>query len=172
MLWPTPYPMTTQLFVGADATHLVLPVVPAAERPVPHFEPIDPHQDTLDGYGSIDTGTPSGYGEIATVERNPRTGAAKIVATNDSAYRFPWGEEYRTEVITHQSNDEHPDATSVRGEYSTTVKLNDRTLRFESTVEWRSDRENFYYTGTRRLLKDGVLVREKSWEDAIPRDHQ
>jgi len=39
-------------------------------------------------------------------------------------------------------------------------------------VEWRSDRDNFYYRGNRRLLKDGVLVREKSWEDRIPRDHQ
>ncbi len=172
MLWPTPYAMTTQLYLGADATHLVLPVIPEAKRPVPSYEPIDDREDKLPGFASMDTGTPSGYGEISSVERNPRTGAAKVVATNDSAYRFPWGERYETEVITHESNDNHPDTTSVRGQYTTTLKLKDRTLRWESTVVWRSDREKFYYTGSRRLLKDGVLVRERSWEDAIPRDHQ
>jgi hypothetical protein len=172
MLWPTPYPMMTQLYVGADATHLVLPVVPEAKRPVPTYEPIDEREDRLPGFVSLDTGTPSGYGEISSVERNPRTGAAKVVATNDSAYRFPWGERYRTEVITHESNDNHPETSSVRGEYTTTVKLKDRTLRWESTVVWRSDARNFYYTGSRRLLNDGVVVREKSWDDAIPRDHQ
>ena len=172
MLWPTPYAMTTHLYLGADATDLVLPVVPEGNRPVPRFEPVDTHDEELPGFGSIDMGTPSGYGEISSVERNPRTGAAKVVATNNSAHRYPWGEHYETEVITHETNDNHPEVASVRGEYSTTVKLKGRTLRWESTVEWRSDRENFYYKGNRRLLEDGVLVREKSWQDAIARDHQ
>ena len=34
---------------------------------------------------------------------------------------------------------------------------------------FRSDLENFYYSGVRRLLKDGRLVREKTWEQTIPR---
>jgi len=117
-------------------------------------------------------GTPSGYGEISSVQRNPQTGSARVLATNNSAHRYPWGEEFNTETITHEANDRHPEATSVRGDYSTTVKLKDRTLRWESTVVWRSDRDHFYYTGSRRLLKDGVLVREKAWDESIPRDHQ
>jgi phytoene dehydrogenase-like protein len=28
-----------------------------------------------------------------------------------------------------------------------------------------------YYTGCRRLFRDGTLVREKAWDEAIPRDH-
>ena len=39
-------------------------------------------------------------------------------------------------------------------------------------MTFRSDRDNFYYDGFRRLLKDGVLVREKAWKDTIPRDFQ
>jgi hypothetical protein len=39
-------------------------------------------------------------------------------------------------------------------------------------MSFRSDLKNFYYEYTRRLLKDGALVREKNWEDTIPRDHQ
>jgi hypothetical protein len=53
-----------------------------------------------------------------------------------------------------------------------TVELDDRTLSWESEMSFRSDLKNFYYDYTRRLLKDGALVREKNWEDTIPRDHQ
>jgi uncharacterized protein len=172
MIWPTPYAMTTTLHLGPEGTRLLLPVVPYAERPRPTYLPIEPRGESLPGFETIDLGTPSGYGEISSVDRNPQKGTAKVVATSTSASRFPWGEEYNTESITHEAEDGRPEATSVRGEYGTTVKLKDRTLRFESVVVWRSDRANFYYTGTRRLLKDGTLIREKKWEQAIPRDHQ
>ncbi len=172
MIWPTPYPMTTKLFMGASATRLVLPVAPPAERPSPQYLPLGPPEPRYPGYETLDTGTPSGYGEISSVDRNPRTGKAKVVATSTSATRFPWGEEHNDESITHEAEDGHPEKTSVRGEYWTEVKLPDRTLRWESVVTFRSDRENFYYSGARKLKKDGVLVREKSWEQTIPRDFQ
>ncbi len=172
MIWPTPFPMTTSLHLGAGATRLFLPIVPPADRPKPRFLPIEPRIDSLPGYGSIDLGTTSGYGEISSVDRNPQTGSARVVATSTSASRFPWGEEHNTESITHEAHDDRPDSTIVRGEYSTTVTLKDRTLRWESRVVFRSDRESFYYTGVRRLSKDGVLLREKKWEQTIPRDHQ
>ena len=172
MIWPTPHAMTTTLHLGPEATRLLLPVVSHAERPRPSFLPIDPREDRLPGFEPIALGTPSGYGEISSVERNPRTGAARVVATSSSATRYPWGEEDSRESITHEAEDGRPEAASVLGEYATTVKLKDRTLRFESVVRWHSDRERFFYSGTRRLLKDGTLLREKKWEAAIPRDHQ
>jgi hypothetical protein len=171
MLWPTSHAMTTTLHLGPDGTRLLLPVVPGEPRPRPSFPPIEP-EEHLPGFAPIDAGTTSGYGEISSVERNPQTGAAKVVATNNSARRVPWGEIHETESIIHEATDGRPEAASVRGEYSTTVKLADRTLRWESVVVWRSDRENFYYDGTRRLWQDGRLLREKRWEEAIPRDHQ
>jgi hypothetical protein len=60
----------------------------------------------------------------------------------------------------------------VRGEYAITVTLPDRTLTWQSEVELRSDLQSFHYLSKRRLLKDGALVREKTWQDTIPRDHQ
>lgn len=50
--------------------------------------------------------------------------------------------------------------------------LTGRTLRWESQVTLRSDRENFFYTNRRRLFENGMLVREKTWNDVIPRDFQ
>jgi hypothetical protein len=73
MIWPTPYSMTTTLYLGPDGTRLVLPVVPAGERPAPDFRPIEKSNDKLPGYESLDTGTTSGYGEISSVDRNPQT---------------------------------------------------------------------------------------------------
>ncbi len=172
MIWPTPYPMTTTLFMGAEGSRLVLPVAPPAERPRPDYQPIEPPGDRLPGFEALDTGTPSGYGEISSVERNPRTGKAKVVATSTSASRMPWGEEHNTEKITHEAEDGRPDRTSVKGEYATEVKLADRTLRWECVVVFRSDRESFHYSSVRRLLKDGALVRERAWEQTIPRDFQ
>jgi len=172
MIWPTPDLMTTELLMGAGATRLLLPVVPPEDRPRPDFAPIPAPGPELPGFGTIDTGTPSGYGEISSVDRNPRTGHATVVATSSSANRYPWGEERHTESITHEAEDSKPESTSVRGEYATEVKLPDRTLRWECVVTMKSDRVNFYYETTRRLRKDGVLVREKTWKETFPRDFQ
>jgi putative CocE/NonD family hydrolase len=172
MFWPTPDPMTTSLRLGGDeATRLVLPVVPEATRPRPVFAP--PEEDPqLPGFETLDAGSVSGYGEISSIDRNPQTRTTKVTARNTGGSRYPWGTERFEETITHEASDEHPEATSVRGEHRTTVELADRTLVWESRTSLRSDRETFTYTCTRRLLRDGVLVREKTWEDAIPRDHQ
>ncbi|HLQ22455.1 MAG TPA: CocE/NonD family hydrolase, partial [Gemmatimonadales bacterium] len=146
MIWPTPYPMTTTLHLGGpDPTRLLLPVVPRADRPAPKF--LQPEADPkLPGFSVIDEGTTSGYGEISSIERSPQRHATKVVATNGGGAKYPWGTERYTESITHEARDDHPEATSVLGEYSTTVQLPDRTLRWEARLTFRSDRENFYYT--------------------------
>jgi putative CocE/NonD family hydrolase len=175
MIWPTPYPTTTTLAMG-PGTRLALPVVPRAGRPAPapDYLPIDEErkEDRLPGFEPLENETPSGYGEISSVDRNPRTGRAKAVATSSSAHRFPWGEERNSESITYDAKDGEPDKASVRGEYSTVVTLPGRTLRWESAVVFRSDRDNFHYSAVRRLFENGTLIREKKWDDTIPRDLQ
>ena len=109
---------------------------------------------------------------IARIERDTQRHATRVVALNSEGSRYPWGSARFKETIIHEAQDEHPEATSVRGEHSTTVVLADRTLRWESELTFRSDRTSFYYTCIRRLLKDGALLRERTWEDTIPRDHQ
>jgi predicted acyl esterase len=170
-LWPSPYPVTTTLHLG-EGTRILLPVVPFADRPRPAFLPPGPEGERLPGYASLKDETTSGYGEISTVERDVPKRSTRVTALNSGANRYPWGESRFDEKIVHEVADDHPESASVRGEYKMELKLSGRTLRFESEVLFRGDLQNFYYTGTRRLLKDGVLVREKAWEDKIPRDHQ
>ncbi|MGH9337112.1 MAG: CocE/NonD family hydrolase, partial [Vicinamibacteria bacterium] len=141
MLWPTPYPMTTSLYLGgSDGTRVLLPVVPhEVDRPKPSFFP--PAEDPrIPGYESIDDGNPSGYGEVSSIERNPQTGAAKVVATNTGGTRYPWGTEKYRETITHETNDKEPEKTSLRGEHRMMVELENRTLVWEAELLFRSDR--------------------------------
>ncbi|MGB5401501.1 MAG: hypothetical protein WBO71_14920, partial [Thermoanaerobaculia bacterium] len=126
----------------------------------------------LSGYESLDEGTTSGYGEISSVDRNPQTGTVRVEATNGGGTQYPWGIERYGETIVHETSDERPENTSVRGEHWTEVELEDRTLLWQSELLFRSDLKNFYYTYTRRLLENGEVLREKTWRDTIPRDFQ
>ncbi|MEE3236329.1 MAG: hypothetical protein VX236_03320, partial [Pseudomonadota bacterium] len=62
--------------------------------------------------------------------------------------------------------------TSVTGRYKLTHELEDRTLEFEQTVEFRSNYDDFHLTFHRWLLVDGEMYREKTWEESISRDFQ
>lgn len=172
MIWPTPYPFTSSLYLGgSDPSRLVLPVVPHEDRPRPSFLP--PAEDPeLPGYRTLEEETTSGYGEIARIERDTVRHSTRVLAPNQGGTQYPWGTQRYTETILHEAQDDHPEQTSVRGEYRITVELPDRTLAWESDVQVRSDRETFHYVNTRRLLKDGRAIREKIWRDTIPRDHQ
>jgi putative CocE/NonD family hydrolase len=173
MLWPTPYPVTTTLQLGgADAAHVLLPVVPAGDRPAPDFLPPAENPPPLAGFAALDTGNPSGYGEISSVDRNPQTGEVTIKATNTGGSRYPWGTETYRETIEHRTSDENPENTRVKGTHMLQVELADRTLRWEAELDFSSDVENFYYRYVRRLSTDGELVREKEWERTIPREFQ
>jgi putative CocE/NonD family hydrolase len=170
MLWPTPEPMTTALML--QASRLALPVVPYEARPVPDFLPPSADDPRFAGVESIEGGTVSGYGEISSVERNPQTGSVVARATNGSGTRYPWGEERSQETIRYEVSDGHPADAKMTGTHRIEVSLPGRRLVWEAELDFRSDRENFYYSYYRRLTENGKPVREKSWKETIPRDYQ
>jgi putative CocE/NonD family hydrolase len=169
MLWPTPDLMTTQLQLGTS--RLALPVVPFEPRPVPDFLP--PAKDPVfAGVESIDGGTTSGYGEISSVDRNPQNGTVVAKATNGSGTRYPWGTEKSFETIRYEINDKAPADARVTGTHRLEVELPGRTLVWDAELTFRSDRDNFFYSYRRRLTENGKPVREKTWNQTIPRDYQ
>ena len=173
MFWPSPHPTTTSLHLGGpDATRLVLPLPPAGVEPRPAFLDPEPDPPGLPGFETLDAGSASGYGEVSSIDRDPQRGTTRVQARNRGGARHPWGTEWSEETIVHEVADAQPEAASVRAEHRTTVELGDRTLVWESLTAFWSDRESFHYDYTRRLLRDGAVVREKSWKDVIPRDHQ
>jgi hypothetical protein len=172
MLWPTPYPMTTSLAIGGSAgACIVLPVVPPGNRPVPKFKS-PAAGPSLPGFGTIDSDNISGYAEIRTIQRNELTGDAFGLATNSTSHRYPWGRARFEERLEHRTSDLNPARTSVTGIYALVEKLENRTIRLEQNVEFKSDPKNFRMIFTRRLIVNGKIMHEKHWDEIFPRDFQ
>ena len=172
MLWPTPMPMSSTLAIGGETgARVQLPVVPPSEESEPDFKQPGP-SPTLSGYETIDAGNITGYAAITSIQHDPETGEAFGVATNTGATRYPWGIERFEEEIEHRTSDANPARTSVVGRYKLTEELDGRTLEFEQTVEFRSDKENFNLKFHRWVLVNGELFTEKTWDEVITRDFQ
>jgi putative CocE/NonD family hydrolase len=172
MLWPTPYPAETTLAIGGDnGAQVVLPVIPPGGERAPEFAQSKP-DPVLGGYETLDSGNITGYASITEMERDPDTGEAFGTAKNTGATRYPWGIERFEEEIEHRTSDTNPATTSVTGRYLLTQELEDRTLEFEQTVEFTSDEKNFRLKFHRWVDVDGERLREKTWDEVIPRDFQ
>jgi hypothetical protein len=89
-----------------------------------------------------------------------------------SAEQYPWGKEDDYENLTYVTDDTHPETSSVRGEAKTVFALPDRVLVWQGHLSVTTDRKNFYYKYTREVLRDQQMVKQKTWEETIPRDHQ
>jgi predicted acyl esterase len=173
MIWPTPYAMTTTLNVeGASASHIVLPVAPESDRAGPDFLPPAENPE-LPGYSNLefDDESVSGYAETRSIERIPLGSKTRVLASGMSGSVHVGTPIKYWEEIVHEAQDKDPARASVTGKTRYTVELDDRTLIFEGDLSFTSDCENFFYAYSRRVLENGNLIREKTWEEAIPRDH-
>ncbi len=172
MAWPSRDAMTTTLGIGGDSpSRVVLPVIPYEERPVPPFQA--PEADPVyPGFRKLDTGNASGYGEIGSIEYNTASRSTRVEARNTGGTEYPSGTYRYLEQIAHEVGDDSPEVSSMTGDHTIELEIGGHTLVWEAELSFRSDYENFYYTYTRRLLRDGVLVRERTWEDTVRRDYQ
>jgi hypothetical protein len=84
----------------------------------------------------------------------------------------PWGKETDLEQLTYEIQDDHPETNTIHGEAESTLELKNRVLVWRGHLSVTSDARNFYYKYTRELLRDGNLLKTKTWEEAIPRDLQ
>lgn len=172
MIWPTPYPFTSSLKTGPlQGSHIRLRLFNGGEPLRQEYLP--PAEDPqLPGYAPISAGTNSGYAEVSTVSRDPKTGLARVKLANRDGYQYPWGKVFSDEEITHQVNDRDPSRAKTTSHYRFRVELSGRTLTFDGHLRFESDRNNFYYTYTRKVSEDGILLRERTWKEKIPRDFQ
>ena len=169
MIWPTPYPMTTTLDLGGtNGSRIVLPVVPAeSSRPRPAFaEPQRaPEPEGIRYAGD----TWPGAWEIC---RDEVRQASHGDWSGRSETTYPWGSVTQAEQMAYDVQDAHPEAAAVRGEGTTTITLPGRVLAWRAQLEIQSDEKSFHYRLRRELSKDGVVIREKVWQETIPRDLQ
>jgi putative CocE/NonD family hydrolase len=169
MIWPTPFPMTTSLQLGdASASRLELPLVPLEPPARPHFSAPEetPPLESVKSEG--DTWPP----QVWTDTHDLLTGITRISWMGDDASQYPWGRMKDHEQMSYVLGDDHPEKSSIHAEGSTTIELTGRILIWSVVIDFSSDLHNFYYHSERHLTENGKLIREKSWNDTIPRDHQ
>jgi predicted acyl esterase len=168
MILPTPYSMTTSLELGGDhGSQLMLPVVPLHSASVPSFQPPQPSDQRSDMHskGAILPGKWS-----VTHELKERTTTAYWNGKSEEWY--PWGKETDYENLTYTADDNHPETCAVQGEARTVFELQGRVLTWQGHLSLTTDRTNFYYKYTREVLKDGKMIKTKTWQETVPRDHQ
>jgi predicted acyl esterase len=153
MIWPTPYSMTTALHLGSE-TRLLLPTVPLkSPLPSPHFSP------------------------VSDADRPPHPIRQQVKENAWVLHRAEFGKPTRLDIggnpdFFHEVDDDHPELASYSANPSFEVQLPGRKLIWRGHLNIRSDTANFYYSYRRELLENGKLIRERKWEEVIPRDHQ
>jgi predicted acyl esterase len=168
MMLPTPYSMTTTLELGgSNGSRLVLPVVPVRGGIPPAFSPPEPSEERTD----IKSEGFPWPGEW-TVERDEARQKTTVHWKGKDGYEYPWGKQDDFESLTYDVDDAHPETCSVRGEAESIFALKGRTLIWRGHLLVTTDQKNFYYKYTRELLKDGQMMKSKTWQETIPRDHQ
>ena len=168
MVLPTPYAMTTSLVLGgSDGSRVALPVVSVHGTPAPGFSPPQPMEERTD----IKSEGFPWPGEW-TVERDEAHQKTTVHWKGKDGSTYPWGKQDDFESLTYEGDDAHPETCSVRGEAESVFTLKGRTLVWRGRLVVTTDQKNFYYKYTRELVKDGQMLKSKSWEETIPRDHQ
>jgi predicted acyl esterase len=171
MNWPTPYPMTTSLALGGDdASRVILPRVPVHGPAAPAFAPPEAVEAPagIKGIGGGGAAWPGAW----TVLRDEANQRSTVVWHGKTAVSYPWGRFDHSERLTYDVDDAHPDTARVRGDSQYVQVLKDRTLTWRGRLDVSSDAHTFFYKYTRTLLRDGAIIRTKTWEEPIPRDHQ
>jgi predicted acyl esterase len=168
MVLPTPYAMTTSLELGgSDGSQLVLPVVPVHGVAPPAFQSPQPSEERKDIHSTGEL-WPGDW----TTERDEVNHKTRVQWQGKTETEYPWGKETDYEHLTYDADDAHPDISSVLGEAESVFALQGRELRWRDHLSVTTDQRNFYYKYTRELLKDGKTLKQKAWEETIPRDHQ
>jgi hypothetical protein len=171
MNWPTPYAMTTSLALGgAAASRVILPRVPAHGAAAPVFaapEPVEAPQ----GIKGLDGGGGAWPGEW-TVLRDEARQSSTVIWKGKTAVSYPWGRFDHSEQLTYDVDDAHPESARVQGDSEYIQAVQDHVLTWRGRLDVSSDATTFFYKYTRTLWRDGVLVRTKTWEEPIARDHQ
>jgi predicted acyl esterase len=171
MNWPTPYPLTTSLLMGGDeASRVILPRVPVHGPAAPAFAPPEPVDEPagVSAIGGSDGAWPGQW----TVLRDQAHERSTVVWQGQVAIGYPWGRFDHSERLTYDIDDAHPDAARVQGDSEYIQRVKDHTLTWRGRLDVSSDAHTFFYKYTRTLLRDGTIIRTKSWDEPIPRDHQ
>lgn len=168
MIWPTPYAMTTKLFLGKENTRLQLPEIPYQEPRGPAFRPSEPREQRPDAKELEGKGWPYQYRVIHDLLSNTTT----VEWQAEDRFEVKGTEHYISDSAIYRTDNEKPAQSGFLGETERTIKLKDRTITLKTLVSIESDETNFRIVFTRRLWENSKFIKEKQWQETIPRQFQ
>jgi hypothetical protein len=71
----------------------------------------------------------------------------------------------------YRTSDSDPSRSSFLGTERHRIRPPGRDFTLETTIDIQSDSTAFHVSVTRRLTRRGEALREKRWQEAIPRDY-
>jgi hypothetical protein len=169
MIWPTPQSMTTTLVTDVDATRVELPVVDAGLLGGPAFRPAESREVRTDARDLGSDVWPQGTSEW---KRDTVSGLVTYTWGGKSRYEIRDRRFEATEKNIYEIRESNPADARFLGEDTDRIELPGRTIDVLTSVEIRSDAKAFHVTFTRRVLENGGLVRERTWQEAVPRMYQ
>ena len=169
MIWPTPSLMTTTVVTGAEATSVELPVIPAGPRAAPAFKPAEEREVRADARDLGSDVWPQGTSEW---KRDTVSGLVTYTWSGKSRYEIRGRRFEATEKNIYETKELDPASSRFLGDASDRIELRGRTIDILTTAEIRSDAGNFHITFVRRILENGWLLRERKWQETIPRAFQ
>ncbi|HQN19377.1 MAG TPA: CocE/NonD family hydrolase C-terminal non-catalytic domain-containing protein, partial [Syntrophobacteraceae bacterium] len=164
MAWPTPYKGSTTLYPGPD-TSVELPIVEkntltgACDLPRPEPEEWPPDASY----------TEEDEGEITHIDYNPETGQAVYSCGINQKMTIRRTRYHMQEKNTWKVNDKDPAHAIYEAVTNYTIQPPGRELSLIVKFRMASDEKHFNLTTVRQLFEARKLVREKKWEQAIPR---
>jgi predicted acyl esterase len=168
MIWPTPFAMTTGLFLGTEKTRLELPIIPFREPRIPAFLPSEPRESRTDAESLKSKGWPYKYDVI----RDLLTDTTTVQWKAEDRMMVRGTEHFMSDINIYRANNGNPADSSYTGESVRVIRMKDRTIRLETHVSIRSDVTNFYLTFDRRIWENNRPMGHKTWKETVPREFQ
>lgn len=165
MFWPSPHPMTTSLEVGRHGSRIELPTVP----------PADPEEArrAARAVGSVNLGAEAARA-VPAANGAGWIGPARVVRDEvEGTTTVSYGVGTISRITAeYQTWDDDPARARYLGTLRVVRPWRDGTMELYGETEVVSDATTFHYRHQRRLLRDGQVVRERTWREDVPRDHQ
>lgn len=169
MIWPTPGPMTTKLFIGVENTDLKLPVIPNIKRKEPAFRPPEPREERPDARSLGGDSWPQGRYEK---KQDLWKGITSVEWIGSSDYEIRGRKVGVSERNYYETNEERPAGSAFHGKASHRLELDGRTLGLFTTLDVVSDEKYFHVILKREIFENDKLVRQREWQETVPRRFQ
>lgn len=169
-IWPGPDLTKMTLHITPQyPSQIALPVCPFEERPTPAFR--EPDAASPDDERRPD---PVNAWKIIRDEMGKTTTVFR--ETKAPPYRIRRTEGQPVELYTEErrwctTSDINPARSTLAAEAEHGVRDGDDTIVVRAQLNIESDKLAFHVKAKRELIKNGGIVRSKSWEESIPRDH-